>query len=88
MLDLLVILLFLYLFSVAVSFGLIKLVFDDIPAKYALYPVFNIVLPFLDLERGRTFRRTGMHAPTTPEQERDREAASQYRGPPPPWRPL
>ncbi len=88
MIEVLVVLVVLYFLSVVVTWGLIKLIFDDVPAKYALIPVLNIILPFLDVERGRVHRRTGVHPRTTPGQELDREQARQYRGPPPPWRPM
>jgi len=51
MLGALVLLLAFYLFTVAVSFGLIKLVWDDLPAWIALVPLANLALPAWDRHR-------------------------------------
>lgn len=86
MLELVLVVAVLYALSVAVSFGLMKLIYDEVPAKYALLPVLNIVLLAVDIGPGAS--RHGAHPRKTPKQELDREEARQYRGPPPPWRPL
>lgn len=83
MIELLVVLLILYALTVLVSWGMIKLIFDDIPAKVALIPVLNLIVPFIDRERGRIMRQTGRPAVRTPQQELERE---RYRHPGPfPW---
>lgn len=81
MLELVIVLAVLYGLSVLVSFGLVKLIFDDIPAKYTLIPVLNVVMPFVDLFRGRT----GHHPRRTPKQELDRQTARHHIGARPWW---
>jgi hypothetical protein len=51
MIGALVLILAFYLFTVAVSFGLLKLVWDDLPAWIALIPLGNLALPVWDRYR-------------------------------------
>lgn len=72
MAELLFLLLVAYLVTVALSWGLIRFIYDDILTRYAFVPVFNLILPFLDLDKGRVQRRTGIPTPRTPQQEIER----------------
>ena len=79
MIELLAVLLVLYLLSVLVSWGMIKLIFDDtMPPKYALVPGAYIILVALALGGGRPQRRR------TPKQELEVERARHFWGP---WHP-
>ena len=74
MLELVIVAAVLYVLSVAVSFVLIKLVFDDLPAKYSLIPVLNVLVLAVDVARGGSRRSTGRPIPL-PMEELDREQA-------------
>jgi hypothetical protein len=63
----------LYALTVVLSWGMIKLIFDEVPPRYALIPVFNVIVTVLRFGRGRSRRRTGRLDEMTPEQELDRE---------------
>jgi hypothetical protein len=83
--SLLIILLMLYAFTVVVSWGLMKLILDDeVPAKYALVPVINLLLPFTNPAFGRSGRHDGTAPVLTPEQELTRQEFRQRIPPPGP----
>jgi hypothetical protein len=73
MLELLVVLAFVYLLTVGISFALIKLVWDEIPTMYAFLPVLNLAI--LVVGGGSLGQRRGGLGRLTPGQEIDRERA-------------
>jgi len=76
MLELVIVLAVLYGLSVLLTWGFIRLVFEDtVPPKWALVPGFYIILVFLALGGGRTHRRR------TPKQEIEIEGARHHWGP-------
>ncbi len=83
MIEVLAILVILYAFSVLVSWGMIKLIFDDLPPKVALIPVLNLIVPFIDVGPARTSSQTARRPGRTPQQELDIERHRQHG--PFPW---
>jgi hypothetical protein len=73
MIEVVAVIVVLYALSVVLSWGMIKLVFDEVPPPYALIPIFNLFAVVIGFGRGRPRRKTGRLVEMTPEQELDRE---------------